>query len=171
MTLFDVLQFAGWIFGAMIGAKYGHIYFGNTGGVIGGVIGLVIGHFVGRLPFVLAWAALGIKRKSPTELRKILDGEQYFIYHLALAGLMAKGEDIEMYRPKMVNMLMSLNSDERKFAWGCVCLAFPDIASQLKGYDPLKKTEICQEQVKTIGGQPAGGAYVSPAAGDPSAHP
>ena len=171
MTLFDVLQFAGWIFGAILGAKYGQNWFGTTGGVIGGIVGLIIGHFVGRLPFILAWAALGIKRKSPSELRKILDGEQYFIYHLALAGLMAKDEDIEMYRPKMVNMLMASNSDERKFAWGCVCLAFPDIASQLKDYDPLKKTEICQEQVKAIGGQQEAGPYGSPAAGSPSGQP
>lgn len=155
MTLFDVLQFAGWICGAILGAKFGHSYFGTTGGVVGGIVGLIIGHFVGRLPFVLAWAALGIKRKSPTELRQILDGEQYFIYHLALAGLMAKGEDIEMYRPKIINMLTSSESAQREFAWGCVCLAFPDIASQLKDYDPLTKTEISQQQVKAIGGQPS----------------
>lgn len=171
MTIFDVLQFAGWILGAILGAKYGQHCFGTTGGVVGGIVGLIVGHFVGRLPFALAWAALGIRRKSPTELRKILDGEQYFIYHFALAGLMAKNEDIEMYRPKMVNMLVSPHSDERQFAWVCVRLAFPDIASQLKEYDPLKKTELCQEQVRTIGGQLSAGPYGSPVAGSPSGQP
>lgn len=150
MTIFHVLEFVGWIGGAVIGFHYGHHLFGTYGGVLGCIVGLVIGHVAGKLPFLIAWSCLNIKNKSTADLRKILDGDQYYIYHLALASLMARGEDITCYKDKLLALLGGPDEDKRRFALGSLKLAFPELAMQVRDFNPGDRTEVCAAKVKAI---------------------
>ena len=150
MTLFDILQFIGWIGGALLGLTYGRELFGDVGAWAGGILGLVAGHFVGRAPFLLAWRSLAIEKKSTEELREIIAGDQYFIYHLALAALMARGENVDQHQQKLLEMLQCDDEDKRKFAWCSFQLAFPELAKLIPEYDPFAETECCRNQVQHL---------------------
>ncbi len=94
MTIFHLFEIGGVVLGGILGYHFGNQWFGIFGGIILCVIGLPIGYIVGKIPFIIGWKLLNIKGKTTEELREIFKKDQYFIYHLALPHLMARGEDI-----------------------------------------------------------------------------
>jgi len=153
-TVFDFFELFGPLVGAFIGATRGFHYFGLAGGIGGAILGLVIGFIAGKLPFLLAWAILNIKGKSTAKLRRVFQDDQYYIYHLALASLMARGEDISAEKNIIVALLASDEADRRRFGWGSLQLGYPDLAAQLEGFDAEKPSAEHIERVKLLLSEP-----------------
>lgn len=150
ITAFDVIQWATIFAGAYSGFALGSKHFGLFGGIVGGVVGLIAGYFLGRLPFLIVWRFLGIRRKSTEELKSIFQRDQFFVFHLALAELMARGVDVSGEKPRVLDLLLSTASDRRRFGWGSLQLAFPDLAAALSGFDPQNPSSVHLEMIKNL---------------------
>lgn len=114
-------------FGAQIGA-----HFGLVGGAVGAVLGAGIGVLVGRLPLVPAFLCLKIKFRNEARIRRAFENDEYYIFHLALAHLMAhlmaRGLDVSSEKARVLDLLLSDELDRRRFGWACLQLAFPDLS-------------------------------------------
>lgn len=135
LTLFDALQWGTASFGAWLGALWGNAHFGVIGGVLGAVLGAVLGVFVGRLPLVFAMLALQFRFRSEARLRRVFENDEYYIYHLALAHLMARGLDVTRKKNRVLDLLLSKELDRRRFGWLCLQIAFPEIAREIADFD------------------------------------
>jgi hypothetical protein len=135
ITAFDVIQWAAIFAGGYGGYALGSKHFGLFGGIGGGVVGLIAGYFLGRLPFLIAWRSLGIRHKSTEELKSIFQRDQFFIFHLALAELISRGVDVSGEKLRVLDLLLSAASDRRRFGWGSLQIAYPDLAATLRGFD------------------------------------
>jgi len=150
MTIFHVFELAGIGLGLYWGAHYGYAHFGMTGGIVGAILGVVAGLFVGRIPFLLAWRTLNIEKKSTEQLREIFKQDQYYIFHLALAALMARGEDVTPEKPRILDLLLSDASDRRRFGWGSLQVAFPELAAQLPEFDPEHPSQDHLDKIRAM---------------------
>ena len=151
MTCFDLLLIVAVPAGLWLGASTGYARFGTAGAVAGSLLGGVLGYLLGRLPFVLAarWLMTGLSRHSSHRLRERLATE-YYVSHLILAELMRRGEDISVDLPAVLALLRSDSPDERRFGFGSLQLAFPELARQLSDFDPADPTEHCREKLARI---------------------
>jgi hypothetical protein len=140
ITAFDVIRWAAIFAGAYSGFLLGSKHFGLVGDIAGVMVGLIAGYFVGRLPFLIVWRFLGVRRTSTEELKSILERDQFFIFHPALAELMARGVDVSGEKPRVLDLLLSSASDRRRFGWGSLQIAFPDLAGPFK--DLICKTPV-----------------------------
>lgn len=150
MTIFHVFELAGIGLGLYWGAYYGHAWYGIPGAIAGAVLGIVVGFFAGKIPFLIAWCSLGIERKSTEELREIFKQDQYYIFHLALAALMARGEDVTPEKPRILDLLLSDASDRRRFGWGSLQVAFPELAAQLPEFDPEHPSQDHLDKIRAM---------------------
>lgn len=152
ITIFDIFAFALCIAGVAPGAVLGGHYFGTAGAIIGGLIGGYLGLVIGRLPGIISklWVLRQFDRKTSDELRQVIRSRQYYIYHLAFAQLMARGEDIQQERTYLFDLLSSDATDQRLFGWRTLQSAFPEIAAQIPDYDPNASTEACRNKAQQL---------------------
>lgn len=152
MTIFHVIAFTLCITGFIQGAAFGQRYFGTAGGIIGVLVGGYLGLLVGRLPGFLStrWLLRRLDRQSSEELRQIIRNRQYYIYHLAFAHLMARGEDIQSERSYVLDLLSSDTADQRMFGWRTLQFACPEIAAQISDYDPAASTDVCRTKAQQL---------------------
>lgn len=148
ITIFDILPIAGFIFGAIFFAQYGQQHFGVSGGAVGLLLGGAAGFAIGKATWFLTWRIANIEGKSDKELRGILDSDKYFIYHLALAVLMSRGENIDQYKKKLIALLSAQEHDRRLFGWRALGFAFPELARQCPDYNPGDSVSECREKAK-----------------------
>lgn len=147
-TLFDLVEWICPAFGLGVGMSFGWNRFGAIGAVLGAVAGGLGGLVLGRLPLFLALRLLGLRRKSTAGLQAIFEKDQYYVFHLALPELMARGVDVSPQRPRILDLLLSKDSDRRSFGWTCLQIAFPELARGLAGFDPRNPSA---EHLVTIG--------------------
>jgi hypothetical protein len=157
-TIFDVILWTSIFVGGWAGFIVGSKHFGIFGGIVGTVFGLATGFTLGRLPFWIAWRILGIRRKTTEELKSIFQHDQYFIFHLVLTELMARGIDVSGEKPRVLDLLLSEASDRRRFGWGSLKIAFSELAAKLSGFSPENPTAAQLEQIKKLKQGEEGGA-------------
>lgn len=128
ITLFHMLQVAGVVAGALVGGRAGVDVAGTAGGISGGFVGAAVGWVVGRLPFVLGmgWVHCGLRRSSTPDLRAQLESD-YYVSHLIIAELTARGEPLESVRRVVVAQLTSPSAHERTFGEANARVWFPDL--------------------------------------------
>jgi hypothetical protein len=132
-TIFDICIASAAFAGAVLGAKYGAARFGVVGGAIGAALGGGAGLVVGRLPYAIAltFAKRSLEKESTQRLRERLrSGKEYYITHLLLANLMARGEDIAQELPFILELVRSNSPDRRRFGLMSLQLGFPDVAEE-----------------------------------------
>jgi len=127
MTLFDSIQIFFALFLALFFGEYGSS-FGWFGTILGWALGLTIGYFVGSIPFVITAMVVRFKLKRTTNenLKKQL-WEQYFISHLIIAELVARGEPVEQFRNYAESLFYSTDEDRKKYGVGLAKMWFPDL--------------------------------------------
>ena len=79
-----------------------------------------------------------------------MQGDQYFIFHLALAELMARGVDVSGEKLRVLNLLLSAASDRRRFGRGSPQIAFPDLAAKLWGFNADNPTVVHLAQIRNF---------------------
>jgi len=127
-TIFHLLQLVGLVGGIVVGIIVGGSRFGIIGAVVGSALGLLLGLIVGRVPWLLAWAYMrhDLRRSSSEALRRRV-GKEYFIAHLLIAELAARGESIDDLRPVVEQQLAADSKDVRRFAEHTARIWFPDL--------------------------------------------
>jgi hypothetical protein len=128
LTMFDILQFAGVVGGAVFGYRFGAGIGGTVGGILGSTVGIAVGWIAGRLPFVVSfwWLRRSLKRASVANLRSRLERE-YFISHLIIAELVTRGEPVESFRLTVEHQLASQSADVQRFGQTNAQLWFPEL--------------------------------------------
>ena len=151
-TLFDLLQLVGFIGGLVLGIALGADSFGIVGGIVGGIGGFFIGAIIGRLPLIATlWLqARQFKSHSSDELRQSLHRDDCLTPNLHLLELQRRGEDIQTELPLVLQMLVSDHSDRRGFGWAALTSAFPDVANQISGYNPMASKAECKKHVDRL---------------------
>ncbi|HVF85807.1 MAG TPA: hypothetical protein VM821_07475, partial [Abditibacteriaceae bacterium] len=150
-TIFDCFQLIGRILGIFCGFTMGQRHFGLVGGMAGAILGLIIGFYLGSLPFIVCYTAFGTR--STKRLRQCFGKDQYYIFHLALANLMSRGEDVSCYKGQIVKLLASDNLDRKKFDWASVQVAYLDGAEQLTDFNPEAPTTTHAETIRKLQGE------------------
>jgi hypothetical protein len=151
-TLFDMFAVIAAVVGLSGAAFAGYAFWGGWGGLGGAIIGVVVGWFVGNIPAVYA------SNKLKRELKQTPDDElkarlvsQYYISHLIIAELVVRGHPVEDFRDYVLTRINSEHIDQRRFAWTNLRIWFPELAENLKGFDPTEATELCQEKLTAAG--------------------
>ena len=126
-TFFDLLMVLGALAGLAAGAVIG-ADFGIGFSVAGACIGILLGYLLGRAPWGLAALHMRrtLARASVQELRAQLD-DRYFISHLIIGELVARGEPVESFRSTVAAQLESASSDVRRFGDANAKRWFPDL--------------------------------------------
>lgn len=147
-TIFDVFALIGPCYGVFVGATKGYHYYGWWGGIAGAIVGFLIGLTAGRLPFLLAIIIVNFGGKSTAQLRQVFRDDQYYIYHLALAALMERGEDISQVKPVIIATLASPDEDKRRFGWAALQLGYTDLAAALERFNPQSPLASHLQQIE-----------------------
>jgi hypothetical protein len=138
-TLFGLIRIAFVMAGIVIGGSWGSAWFGSVGGFTGGALGVIVGYIIGGVPYALSIRTLqnSLDKETDLQLRdRIASGKEYYISHLLLAQLMKRGQDVTDMLPSIVDLLESESSDRRRFGWGSLKFAFPEIASKISTFHP-----------------------------------
>lgn len=152
LTIFHIIALVAAIAMLSLGYKAGEFYFGTAGGIAGAVVGGLVGLVIGRLPGILAtkWLLGSLERKSSEELRKMIRNDRFYVYHLVFAQLMARGEDIQPERDRVLELLSSGERDRRVSGWHTLRFAFPEIADQIQDFEPGAPVEECRAKVRQL---------------------
>jgi hypothetical protein len=151
ITIFHVIAFCGAIVGFAAGGVIGGRFYGTIGGLGGAILGAYLGLILGRLPGFFGERSLlkKIQRKSTEELQTILHGNEFYLFHLVIAALAVRGEDIQKERDCVLRLLTSDNYTARVCGWRTLQFFFPEVAKQIKEYHPKDSIEVCR--IKTQG--------------------
>ncbi len=150
ITVFDLILWVAIGTGGYLAFVVGSKHFGLAGGIVGAAAGALAGYLLGRLPFLIVWRSLGIRRRSTEELKSVFQRDQFFIFHLALAELMSRGVDVSGEKPRVLDLLLSTASDRRRFGWGSLQIAFPDLAARIQGFNPQNPSSDHLETIRKL---------------------
>jgi hypothetical protein len=134
ITIFDVFSFACAVGGGVLGWNVGHSVGGWIGAATGAALGAYVGLVVGRLPGALAvyWMRWSLRRRPTDDLRARLEPE-YFIAHLIIAELLARGEALDSFRGFVNWQLESSSAHVRFYGKINARTWFPDLLSSPAG--------------------------------------
>jgi hypothetical protein len=152
MTIFHILSLLLALAGAFLISFAGSWAFG----VIGGLLGFIVGAFVGCIcgyvlvAAILHWSTRDVRSKTTEELRELILSGKTFTPNFVLLELASRGEDIEIYLPRILDMLVTENPDIRRLWWVALVSAFPEQADRLPDYRPAAPLETCRKVVGDI---------------------
>jgi hypothetical protein len=155
LTLFHMLAVFGAVVGAVSGASSSIVFLSRDPAVVVlcGVGGGVAGWCLGSIPAHHAARSVmrDLRRKTSDELRAHLRGPIWPAYHLYLAELVARGEDVAAEIDVPMQLLWS--NDPVKRAHGITILrrCFPSVAATLHRYDPQESTKVCRAHLAEAG--------------------
>jgi hypothetical protein len=100
---------------------------------------------------VVGWfcAFFGWRRKPREELHRMLQSNKWRYYQSAIKELRRRGEDVTVYLPRIVAMLVSDSLIERTAAKQAIENCFPDLAPEIAGFSPASGVEACR--AKAVG--------------------
>ena len=152
ITVFHIISFISAVVGLMLGILLGARVNGWSGSAMGAVVGAFFGLLIGRLPGIFSQRALvrSIRRKTTTELQEILQGKEYYIFHLAIAELAVRGEDIQKQRKHVLNLLTSEPHAARVCGWRTLRYFYPEAATQIEAYRPNDPVDVCRTKIQTL---------------------
>lgn len=94
---------------------------------------------------LLLWAFFSDRRdwtkKSDHELEGMAGGSEWKAWQPSLVELKRRGHDIEPYRGRIVEYLMSDSPHEREAARFALIKAYPDMIDSLRGYKAVDKSD------------------------------
>lgn len=157
LSLFDVLTLAAAGGGAILGFQVGYRSFGLPLGTVGAAAGLLLGFVLARATTALMFHRFirQLQRTDTTALRGRLENE-YFISHLIIGILRARGEPEVELRDHTLRLLLSSSVDERWHGWRTLNLCFPEMAERLAAINPVRPTSTDDNQIRELlGTQPA----------------
>ena len=152
-TLFDLYELLGLALGLMLGLTIGWRCGGWVGCLAGVPVGLVVGGVCGRVPYVVARAVVfrSLRRKSAGQLRQMLRGPLWPAYHLFLAELLRRGEDIKPELDVVLPLLVSQDAVQRIHGWSILRRMYPDLAARVPDYKPSESAEACRARAEQAG--------------------
>jgi hypothetical protein len=153
VTLFDLLQLLGLALGMVLGALAGGRSYGWPGLLLGGLGGGVAGMVVSRVPHFIASGIIywHIHRQPTAALRRHLRGPVWSAYHLYLAELRGRGEDLRPELDVVVSLLVAVEYEKRFHGWHILRGLYPEQAARLPDYDPADAPERCRAKVARSG--------------------
>ncbi|MGF1655651.1 MAG: hypothetical protein ACFCU3_01595 [Verrucomicrobiales bacterium] len=146
-TLFDLIQLVSPIVGAIIGGAVGGVH-GIATGIAGALVGGFIGLKLGAIPTITMIRSVrkGFAGLTNPELEsRLVDSEM--IPNLILLELQARGEDVSKHLPLVLFLLNHDDLHRRSKGYAALRSAFPEIATNLKGYNPTDSAEACRQAV------------------------
>jgi hypothetical protein len=151
-TIFHFIAFFGVVIGFAVGGIIGGKLYGMFGGLGGAVLGAYIGLVAGRLPGFFSKRALvkKIRHKTTDQLRAILHGNEFYLFHLVIAELAVRGEDIQKERGCVVQLLVSDNYAARVCGWQTLRCFFPEVAKRIAEYQPKDSIEVCRTKTQGL---------------------
>lgn len=141
-TLLHFLSIIGIVAGLFGGIYIGHNYFGWIGGIGGSLLGACLGYILfGYVPLMLTNALMRreFKRSDVITLKERLKTE-YYISHLIIGELVARGEPVADFLDYIFTLLQSDDSDKRRFGWHNLNIWFPELAGQFGTFDAANPT-------------------------------
>ena len=152
ITIFHVLQFAGLVFGALIGWKLGSGFYGVPGAVAGTVLFAFVGYQAGNLPWrlVLLFEKKRFSKQSTQELIEGLRGRYLFCPNLVLVELRTRGEDVRPFIPYLCELMTSDDIGTRSRGWVALKSAVPEYAALIPAYHPALGKDECIRIAETL---------------------
>lgn len=142
-TLFDLIQLMSLILGAIIGGAVGGEY-GIAMGICGALAGGFIGLKLGAIPTTIMIRSVR-KDFAPLTIpeleSRLIDSE--WTPNLILMELKARGEDVGKHLPFVFSLLDHDDLHCRSKGYAALLSAFPEIAKNLKDYNPTHSVEAC----------------------------
>jgi len=150
ITIFHFIAFCVVIIGLAVGGIIGEKFYAEFGGLVGAVLGAYLGLIIGRLPGLFSKRGLikKIQCKTTDELREILHGDQFYLFHLVIAALAVRGEDIQNERQHVLKLLISDDYASRVYGWRVLRDFFPEVAKRIAEYKPKDSVEICRIKIR-----------------------
>lgn len=148
-TLFDLIQLMSPIVGAIVGAAVGGEY-GIAIGVVGALLGGFIGLKFGAIPtkMMIRSTRKDFASLTNSELEgRLVDSE--WIPNLILLELKARGEDVGKHLSFVFSLLTHDDLHCRAKGYAALLSAFPELAKNLRGYNPSDSAEACRQAVAT----------------------
>ena len=95
---------------------------------------------------VVGWffAFFGWRRKPREELHRMLQSNNWRNYRSAIKELRRRGEDVGVYIPRIVALLVSDSLIERTVGKQVIQSCFPDLAREIAGFSPASGVEACR---------------------------
>lgn len=150
ITIFHFIAFCGTVIGAAVGGIIGGEFGGTLSRIVGAVLGAYIGLIIGRLPGYFSKRVLArkIQCKTTDELLTILRGNQFYLFHLVIAALAVRGEDIQKERDYVLKLLISDNYAARLCGWQTLQYFFPEVAKRFVDYHPKDLVGVCRSKTE-----------------------
>lgn len=151
MSIFDLLTWAGFALGLLLGGQFA-FQFGTLPGIFGGLIGGLAGFVLGRIPLMLALcvAQKSLQSQTVEELRAMLRDPSCLAPNLALLELSSRGEDVQPELPIVLDMLVDASIDRRSRGWHALESVFPELAEQIADYRINDEEEDCKRKVQRL---------------------
>ena len=84
-------------------------------------------------------------------MKAVVDEKEWtFIQTLALLNLQLRGEEVQVYLPRVIALLESDNSRTRLFGRDALRWVFTKLAVQINDYDPFASVEECRRKVSVL---------------------
>jgi hypothetical protein len=153
VTIFHLLMVLAVVGGAALGAAAGWNIAGILGAVVGTVAGVIAGGIVGQIPIAAGMLIVGrrFEKMTTSQLRAHLHDDECSTPNLVLLELRRRGEPIEDELPFLHTLLTSEDVQQRTRGWAALRSAFPELAEQMPGYNPLAPTDQCCRLAAILG--------------------
>ena len=112
------------------------------------------------IPYILSVAAILIagwflyrhewKKKPLEDFTKVLDSRDWRRYELAVRELQKRGQDVSIYIPGIVSLLVGDSKIQRAMGQRVLEKCFPVIAAEIKGYCYMENVAVCREKAAPL---------------------
>jgi hypothetical protein len=112
------------------------------------------------LPIIIGFAALLVgawyidtrswKKKSREELVLMVQSDDWRYHAAALKELRRRGENVAIYIPHIVKLLVAESKVDRTAAQMTIRDCFPELAREIQGYSPTSDLESCRAKAAPL---------------------
>lgn len=151
-TIVIIAMVAGTGAGLLLGRGHGPVWT-----LLGGAVGGMAGYYIGRIPGRLQirhertnLAALSVEELK-VELHDLSKGRLgRFTPNFLLMELIVRGQDVTEHLGLVLNLLEAEGEFSRALGFGALLSAYPDLAGQLRWYNPAQSAVECRKKVAEL---------------------